>query len=170
MIPVSFSFFIYISILFYVMFFYLFCYCFLQKLNYYYFFFFMKVIFIFSCSVMIRVSGFIDAHGILGVRLTWLDCNYLFLHQILHETMRNWTQSNALFKNMRILKFKSHVTFAFFAAFNRISRTLRKQNFTSSPRMLLTSATCTLASVSSLRFRFVNRSRQLILWYMICDW
>ena len=36
-----------------------------------------------------------------------------------------------LFKNMRILKFKSQLTFAFFAAINHLSGPLRKQKFTS---------------------------------------
>ena len=35
-----------------------------------------------------------------------------------------------LFKNMRILKFKSQLTFAFFAAVNHLSGPLKKQNFT----------------------------------------
>ena len=36
----------------------------------------------------------------------------------------------ALFKNTRILKFKSQLTFAFFAAVNHLNGPLRKQNFT----------------------------------------
>ena len=36
----------------------------------------------------------------------------------------------ALFKNRRILKFKSKLTFAFFPAVNHLSGPLRKQNFT----------------------------------------
>ena len=36
----------------------------------------------------------------------------------------------ALFTNMRIVKFKSHLTIAFFAAVNHLSGPLRKQNFT----------------------------------------
>ena len=36
-----------------------------------------------------------------------------------------------LFKNMQILKFKSPLTFAFFAAVNHFSRPLRKEKFTS---------------------------------------
>ena len=36
----------------------------------------------------------------------------------------------ALLKNMRILKFKSQITFAFFDAVNHLSRPFRKQNFT----------------------------------------
>ena len=36
----------------------------------------------------------------------------------------------ALFTNMRILKFKSQLTIAFFAAVNHLDRPLRKQNFT----------------------------------------
>ena len=38
--------------------------------------------------------------------------------------------STALFKNTRILKFKSPLTFALFAAVNHLSRPLRKQNRT----------------------------------------
>ena len=37
----------------------------------------------------------------------------------------------ALFTNMRILKFKSQLTIAFFAAVNHLNGPLRKQNFTS---------------------------------------
>ena len=36
----------------------------------------------------------------------------------------------ALFTNMRIVKFKSQMTIAFFAAVNHLSGPLRKQNFT----------------------------------------
>ena len=36
----------------------------------------------------------------------------------------------ALFTNMRILKFKSQLTIAFFAAVNHLNGPLRKQNFT----------------------------------------
>ena len=36
----------------------------------------------------------------------------------------------ALFTNMRILKFKSQLTIAFFAAVNHLNGLLRKQNFT----------------------------------------
>ena len=35
----------------------------------------------------------------------------------------------ALFTNMRILKFKSQLTIAFFAAVNHLNGPLRKQNF-----------------------------------------
>ena len=44
------------------------------------------------------------------------------------NVMVNFT---TVFKNVRILKFKSPLTFAFFAAFNHLSRPLRKQKFTS---------------------------------------
>ena len=37
----------------------------------------------------------------------------------------------ALFSNMRILKFRSQLTIAFFAAVNHLNGPLRKQNFTS---------------------------------------
>ena len=36
----------------------------------------------------------------------------------------------ALFTNMRILKFKSQLTFTFFPAVNHLNGPLRKQNFT----------------------------------------
>ena len=36
----------------------------------------------------------------------------------------------ALFPNMQIVKFKSQLTIAFFAAVNHLSGPLRKQNFT----------------------------------------
>ena len=36
----------------------------------------------------------------------------------------------ALFTNMRILKFKSQLTIAFFAAVNHLNGSLRKQDFT----------------------------------------
>ena len=36
----------------------------------------------------------------------------------------------ALFTNMRVLKFKSQLTIAFFAAVNHLNGPLRKQNFT----------------------------------------
>ena len=36
----------------------------------------------------------------------------------------------ALFKNMRIVKFKSQLTIAFFAGVNHLDGLLRKQNFT----------------------------------------
>ena len=39
--------------------------------------------------------------------------------------------SIALFSNMRILKFRSQPTIAFFAAVNHLNGPLRKQNFTS---------------------------------------
>ena len=50
----------------------------------------------------------------------------------------------ALFTNMRILKFKSQLTIAFFAAFNHLNGPLRKQNFT------------------------LKGSKGL--WFVICDW
>ena len=37
---------------------------------------------------------------------------------------------SALFTNMQILKFKSQLTIAFFAAVNHLNGPLRKQNFT----------------------------------------
>ena len=40
------------------------------------------------------------------------------------------TYITALFTNMRILKFKSQLTIAFFAAVNHLNGPLRKQNFT----------------------------------------
>ena len=45
----------------------------------------------------------------------------------------NWTRAvliTALFTNMRIVKFKSQLTIAFFAAVNHLNGPLRKQNFT----------------------------------------
>ena len=49
------------------------------------------------------------------------------------ETVSMLQQSiAALFKNMRILKFKSQLTFAFFAVVNHLSRCLSKQNLTGS--------------------------------------
>ena len=39
-------------------------------------------------------------------------------------------QFTVLFTNMRILKFKSQLTIAFFAAVSHLNRPLRKQNFT----------------------------------------
>ena len=44
----------------------------------------------------------------------------------------NWPKivdTTALFTNMRILKFKSQLTIAFFAAVNHLNGPLRKQNF-----------------------------------------
>ena len=41
-----------------------------------------------------------------------------------------WGCITALFTNMRILKFKSQLTIAFFAADNHLNGPLRKQNFT----------------------------------------
>ena len=49
------------------------------------------------------------------------DCNYR------DENLRDVT---ALFTNMRILKFKSQLTIAFFTAVNHLNGSLRKQNFT----------------------------------------
>ena len=40
------------------------------------------------------------------------------------------TTITALFKNTRTLKFKSQLTFAFFAGVNHLNGPLRKQNFT----------------------------------------
>ena len=42
----------------------------------------------------------------------------------------SYRQLTALFTNMRILKFKSQLTIAFFAAVNPLNGPLRKQNFT----------------------------------------
>ena len=45
-------------------------------------------------------------------------------------TVSNLRLVTALFTNMRILKFKSQLTIAFFAAVNHLNGPLRKQNFT----------------------------------------
>ena len=50
------------------------------------------------------------------------------------------------FTNMRILKFKSQLTIAFFAAVNHLKGPLRKQNFT------------------------LTGSKGQGLWFVICDW
>ena len=44
--------------------------------------------------------------------------------------MLNHSSITALFTNMRILKFKSQLTIALFAAVNHVNGPLRKQNFT----------------------------------------
>ena len=44
---------------------------------------------------------------------------------------RNQTSVTALFKNTQILKFKSRLTFPFFAAVNHLSGPLRKRKFNS---------------------------------------
>ena len=46
------------------------------------------------------------------------------------ESRLDKDQLTALFTNMRILKFKSQLTIAFFAAVNHLNGPLRKQNFT----------------------------------------
>ena len=56
---------------------------------------------------------------------TEFDLHVLFIH--LRTRKMPFT---ALFTNMRILKFKSQLTIAFFAAVNHLNRPLRKQNFT----------------------------------------
>ena len=48
-------------------------------------------------------------------------------NEVEDKTMQDLT---ALFTNMRILKFKSQLTIAFFAAVNHLNRPLRKQHFT----------------------------------------
>ena len=59
---------------------------------------------------------------------------FFFCHKA-SETIRTTEATylplfTALFTNMRILKFKSQLTIAFFAAVNHLNRPLRKQNFT----------------------------------------
>ena len=48
-------------------------------------------------------------------------------NEVEDKTMQDLT---ALFTNMRILKFKSQLTIAFFAAVNHLNGPIRKQNFT----------------------------------------
>ena len=51
----------------------------------------------------------------------------------LHNTYHLYRKGKfitALFRNMRILKFKSQLAIAFFAAVNHLTGPLRKQNFT----------------------------------------
>ena len=52
----------------------------------------------------------------------------LNLRQVLQWYLR--INITALFTNMRILKFKSQLTIAFFVAVNHLNGPLRKQNFT----------------------------------------
>ena len=59
----------------------------------------------------------------LGIKRTWRLPSLYFLRYEL-------TLFTALFTNMRILKFKSQLTIAFFAAVNHLNGLLRKQNFT----------------------------------------
>ena len=48
-------------------------------------------------------------------------------NEVREKTMQDLT---ALFTNTRILKFKSQLTIAFFAAINHLNGPIRKQNFT----------------------------------------
>ena len=48
-------------------------------------------------------------------------------NEVEDKTMQDLT---ALFTNMRILKFKSQMTIAFFSAVNHLNRPIRKENFT----------------------------------------
>ena len=48
-----------------------------------------------------------------------------------NNSLKKRAEVTTLFINMQILKFKSRLTFAFFAAVNHLSRPLRKQKFTS---------------------------------------
>ena len=48
-------------------------------------------------------------------------------NEVEDKTMQDLT---ALFTNMRILKFKSQMTIAFFSAVNHLNGPIRKQNFT----------------------------------------
>ena len=48
-------------------------------------------------------------------------------NEVEDKTMQDLT---ALFTNMRILKFKSLMTIAFFSAVNHLNGPIRKQNFT----------------------------------------
>ena len=48
-------------------------------------------------------------------------------NEVEDKTMQDLT---ALFTNMRILKFKSQMTLAFFSAVNHLNGPIRKQNFT----------------------------------------
>ena len=59
-------------------------------------------------------------------------CLYIYLIKPFNLVTLKWTDSfvTALFTNMRILKFKSQLTIAFFAAVNHLNGPLRKQNFT----------------------------------------
>ena len=59
----------------------------------------------------------------LEIKRTWRLPSLYFLRYEL-------TLFTALFTNMRILKFKSQLTIAFFAAVNHLNGPLRKQNFT----------------------------------------
>ena len=55
--------------------------------------------------------------------------NYL-LKNAQTRAIKNFSSFTALFTNMRILKFKSQLKIAFFAAVNHLNGPLRKQNFT----------------------------------------
>ena len=54
----------------------------------------------------------------------------LFFQSFLFNTFMFLFFLTALFTNMRILKFKSQLTIAFFAAVSDLNGPLRKQNFT----------------------------------------
>ena len=56
---------------------------------------------------------------------------YLLIYITKDNLLRKALMLTSLFTNMRILKFRSQQTIAFFAAVNHLNRPLRKQNFTS---------------------------------------
>ena len=56
---------------------------------------------------------------------------WILMNIVLQLNLLSWRfMLTALFKNRRILKFKTKLTFAFFPAVNHFSGPLRKQNFT----------------------------------------
>ena len=65
----------------------------------------------------------------------WLHKNHAFhskKYQVkIHDLVCHWYYVTALFINKPILKFKSQLTFALFAAVNHLNRPHRKQKFTS---------------------------------------
>ena len=82
---------------------------------------------------MCRAKGYVLFSGLFGLKTGihfahfGLESGMVFVGTTgAYERIYHFT---ALFTNMRILKFKSQLTIAFFAAVNHLNGPLRKQNF-----------------------------------------
>ena len=75
-------------------------------------------------------ATFLDKNLISFSTFPYALCNMTFTNKLLVKGQNKKKNFTALFTNMRILKFKSHLPIAFFVAVNHLNGPLRKKNFT----------------------------------------
>ena len=85
----------------------------------------------FEMKVVIMLSPRLVVHGLLWLGVSkWREAWTLMAFSRCETASLEPCVFTALFTNMRILKFKSQPTIAFFTAVNHLNEPLRRQNFT----------------------------------------